>query len=252
MNILVTGVNSGLGRFLHEELGASGISRDMSLERLELTGPLDAIIHCAFNSRKDIPNTDLYSYLDDNIFLTSRLTAIPCAKFVYISSIDVYPKDDNLHKEDETIDISQLRVSYDIMKLLAESIVQRNCGNHLIVRPGLLLGKYTKKNNLVRLLREESASLSLTRESTFNCVLYSDLLCFIKNAMEADLAGIFNAVRSDCISLGDLAENTHKTVNFGRFTYKADHISGKKISKVSPCFSGTSQEAIDEFMKEDH
>ena len=250
MNILVTGSRSGLGRFLHEELGGFSLSREMPLAHLELPGCLDAIIHCAFNSNNSTSSKDLYSYLDDNIFLTSRLTEIPCRKFVYLSSIDVYPKDDAEHTEDEHIDLSRLSVSYSIMKLLAESIIQKKCENYVIIRPGLLLGKYTRKNNLVKLISNDNVSLSLTKESTFNCVLYSDLLCFFKEVMKQDLSGIFNAVRSNCLSLGGVARNLKKAVSFGDYTYKSGTISNRKISEICRCFSGKSEGAINEFIKE--
>ena len=69
-NTLITGINSGLGKFLHEEIeGSIGLNRENKnkiLSSVSLNG-VDTIIHCAFNSKRDI--TDHYAYLNDNIFL---------------------------------------------------------------------------------------------------------------------------------------------------------------------------------------
>ena len=78
---LVTGVNSGLGKYLYENLPNSlGLNRDnFNLIKNE---EYDTIIHCAFNKENII--TDYEKYLDDNIFLTQRLKKLNYKKFVYI------------------------------------------------------------------------------------------------------------------------------------------------------------------------
>ena len=67
---LITGIGSGLGKYLFENLPNSiGLSRDTF--NLIKNEDYDTIIHCAFNKENNI--TDYFKYLEDNIFLTQNL-----------------------------------------------------------------------------------------------------------------------------------------------------------------------------------
>ena len=105
--VLVTGTNSGLGKYIASQIDCSVLTRDNSESVLKKS--YDTIIHCAFNSRKNV--NDYYDIVRDNIFLTKDLCKIEHNKFVFISSIDVYQEEDNLYK---------------ISKLMSESIVKKN------------------------------------------------------------------------------------------------------------------------------
>ena len=91
---LITGVKSGLGKFLYENL-----SNSEGLDRTNFGSikdkNFDVIIHCAFN--KEISITDHKKYLDDNILLIQKLKQLNYSKFIYISSIDVYQKNPNMY-----------------------------------------------------------------------------------------------------------------------------------------------------------
>lgn len=250
MKILTTGVKSGLGRFLHEHLGGRGFTRNSKITEEEFLEPIDIIIHCAFNPQRKLDTKSQYSFLQDNIFLTQSLAVLPHKKFIYISSVDVYPKDRKECSEDDHINIETIDSLYGTFKLFAESIIINNCKNYLIIRPGLLLGKYMRKNNLMKLITEENCVLSLTGESTFNSVLYSDILFFIKTAIHNNLSGVYNAVSNDVVTLGKLAAEFGKNVSFGGFTYLTPQISNKKIAGVCKVFSKSTLDTIKEFLKE--
>lgn len=250
MKILTTGVKSGLGRFLHEQLGGLGLYRNSDIFKEEHLKLIDVIIHCAFNPRKIVDSQSQYSFLQDNILLTHRLASLPHKKFIYISSVDVYPKNGKKCSEDDYINIETIDSLYGAFKLFAESIIVNNCKNLLIIRPGLLLGKYMRKNNLLRLITEEDSALSLTEESTFNGVLYSDILSFIEIAVHNDLTGIYNAVSNDNITLEKLAADFGRNVSFGNFTYTTPPISNKKITGVCKVFSKSTTSVIEELLKE--
>ena len=73
--IVITGAKSGLGRFLHENLGGLGVTRstvDADMQRLQLFGA-DVIIHCAFNRSRDASASSMYGYVNDNVLLTAAL-----------------------------------------------------------------------------------------------------------------------------------------------------------------------------------
>ena len=88
MKYIITGIGSGLGKYLHKNIPNS-VGMDRNNQHIVMTQiePTDKIIHCAFNKTNDIK--DYNGYLEDNIFLTQRLSELG-NKLIYISSIDVY------------------------------------------------------------------------------------------------------------------------------------------------------------------
>lgn len=91
-NYLITGASSGLGKYLHKNLGGAPLTRQASnkkKERIKKIG-VNVIIHCAFNSDRNPKSVE--QYFQDNVSLTEELTKIPHKKFIFISSVDVYPK----------------------------------------------------------------------------------------------------------------------------------------------------------------
>ena len=88
-NYLVTGINSGLGKYLFNNLKCGMV---LGLDRNNFNQikdyDYDAVIHCAFN--KSLKVEDHYQYLEDNIFLTQKLLQLWYKKFIYISTTNVY------------------------------------------------------------------------------------------------------------------------------------------------------------------
>ena len=250
MIFLTTGSASGLCRYFYESLGGHCLTRGSLLEKFLFQKPMDAVIHCAFNMQRDITSRNLYKYLKDTILLTLELTDIPCKKFIYISTIDVYPKNGNIHSEDELISIFDHNSLYSLTKLYSESIIREHFKNYLIIRIGMPLGKHTRKNNLLKIIFDDNPVITLTRDSAFNCVLYSDILNFILEAVKNDFHGTYNAVSNDSISLYELSEKTRKKIRFGDYFYKCDNISNTKIVSVCDCFNKSSQDTIDMYLKE--
>ncbi len=249
MNILTTGAGSGLGRFLCDRLGGRGLRRGepASLERMR---PLDVIIHCAFNSSRCVDGANLAAYLDDNLFLTERLSALPCRHFIYLSSIDVYPLSGSVHDEDEKIGADAMRSSYAFTKLAAEALLRRNCETLTILRPGLMLGPAIRPNSLTRILLEDGCEISLSADSAFNCVLHEDVLDFIRRVIEQKLTGTYNVVSGDAVELGQVARQFHRPVRFGSYRYRPDPVSNRKIAAVSGRFRQSSLQVIERFMEE--
>lgn len=136
MNILISGVKSGLGRYLHENLGGVGFDKDDFAARFTKLKQerFDVIIHCAFNSARTVNSKELGEYINDNLLLTEKLLSIRHKKFIFISSVDVYPKDSLVHFEDEVIDLNKLSGIYGITKLSSEAIVTSFSSNYLILR----------------------------------------------------------------------------------------------------------------------
>ena len=87
MRVLITGTNSGLGKWLSKQFqDCDTLTRDTRIS--DLQDEYDLIIHCAakvIHNDWDDVGMDLF---EDNVFLTRDLARIPHKKFVYLSSID--------------------------------------------------------------------------------------------------------------------------------------------------------------------
>ena len=158
--VLVTGCNSGLGKFISDTIPNSiklnRNNRHELLSDLKQDG-VDLIIHCAFGFQGGYENNEItyyFKYIDDNILLTKDLVDIPHKKIVYISSLIVYNPNP---------------INYKFTKLYSESIVETLGSNPLILRCPSMLGKDIKPNNLSKLIKDPNYQLSLT--STSNCTI---------------------------------------------------------------------------------
>lgn len=251
MKILISGTSSGLGKYLFETFDGIAYNRQTSKDQynqLIKTG-VDVILHCAFNSSKFVDSNNLYSYLNDNVLLTEKIIEIPHKKFIFISSVDVYPKDEKTHIEDEVIDINSVRGIYALTKLMSESFIKEESPNYLIVRCSSLLGKYARKNTLIKIITEEKPIVTLSSDSSLNYILHTDVSEFIKLAIEKNLQGIYNLASSKNISLSEIASLLKKKVSFGDYVYNVGNINNTKASNLLPVFKKTSKEIVVEFTK---
>jgi nucleoside-diphosphate-sugar epimerase len=250
--ILITGVTSGLGKYFDEKLRGIPLTRNttkLEWDKLNEFG-VDVIIHCAFNSSKNINSDNLGAYLEDNLELTRRLLNIPHKKFIFISTIDVYPKDGNEHIESESISLDKISDIYALSKLMCEALIKNKSPNYLILRCSSLLGPYMKKNNLIKILDDDNPILSLDSKSEFIYVLYSDLLDFIRKAIDENLAGTYNAVSSETIKLESITSLLNKKVTFGSYLYLATKINNNKICEIFPEFKASSLDKLKRFISE--
>ena len=252
MAVFTTGISSGLGRYIYENLGGFALTRSTSSEELEKikTKGVDVLIHCAFNPSQIITSDSLYGCLQDNILLTKELVSFAHKKFIFISSVDVYPKDSKLHSEGEIIDMDSVNGIYGITKLMSESIVKNHCKNYLILRGTAFLGKHSRKNSLISIAEDEKCVSPLSGDSRFNYVLHSDILDFIKFSIKRDLKGIYNLASLDNITLQEAAGVLRKEVKFGNYFYDVGNIDNSKILSIFPSFSKTSKQVIEEFIKQ--
>lgn len=229
--IEITGCSSGLGRYLREELKASRIDR---LGWPPAPKETDVIIHCAHGGNLEYT----HDYIRKNIYLFEKLAEIKHKKFIFISSVDVYPKDKNLHTEDEVINPNDIVGIYGITKRAIEDYVMDRCRyNYLILRCGALLGKYTPRNNLQR--ASEGRQINILPNSSFNLINYEKVLEFIKRGIQNDWTGIYNIVASDNIKIKNLGGQG------SGFKYKTPSISYEKLLKISPDLVQSSRENWD-------
>ena len=254
MNILTTGIQSGIGRHTHETLSGIGLARNTSKEERERIKKthFDAIIHCAFNSSKTLNPNSPYSYFDDNIFLTKELVSLKYDKFIYFSTIDIYCKNTETHSENEFLNLYGPSSIYAATKLASEAIVKQESKNYLILRASTPLGTHSRKNTLMQMIQNEPCTVGLSSASVYNIIIYSDILNFIKYSIEKDVQGVFNLASSSNITLEKVAEILGKNIQFGEGYYSAGNIDNTKISFTFPAFKKSSEDNLLQYLKEYH
>jgi nucleoside-diphosphate-sugar epimerase len=203
---LVTGIKSGLGKYLYENLpDTHGLDRGgFNLIKDE---EYDTIIHCAFNKAQTSTDIgDHYGYLEDNILLTQDLLKLKYRKFIYISTIDVYPPTPNV---------------YGLFKIFAESIIKQKPGT-IILRCSMILGENTKPNHITK-LKDGIDRLTLSSQSKFNYILNSDILKFIESYSLRCPKGIIDFVANKPAKLGEVASMISPNTKLLSYTYNANY-----------------------------
>ncbi|MBL4889299.1 MAG: SDR family oxidoreductase [Candidatus Lindowbacteria bacterium] len=251
-SILVSGTHQGLGHFLCKRFQADGYTRQTT--KSEYTDSLNSdyqlVIHCAFNSRPPDGPKKIDAYLQENLDLTKRLMQVPHQRFVFISSVDVYPKDGQRHDESSNLIPDNCESPYGVSKLMCEKLVTENATQPLILRCSSLLGAGMRANSLVRIVEESPCSLTLSSESTFNYVLYETVSDFIKLAQNSDLSGIYNLVSNTSVTLEEIRTFLNrKNIQFGEYLYDVGNVSSSKASKIEPSLERSSLKTIEEFLK---
>lgn len=251
MKILISGTSSGLGKFLHEYFKCDGIGRSDPIP----TCRYDAIVHCAVKTAKTINYGGIDSYLDDNIELTNKLLSVPNNKFIYISTVDVYPKYPLgylWNEEDEIIlktGTPQLSF-YSTTKLISESLVTKLSTNCLILRCAGLLNPFSNINTTTMKIIRGVPSVSLSGDIKYNYVLADGVAEFIKIATSRDLCGIYNMASLNYIPLFDVARLSASDTSFGEYKhYHMGRASNKKVCKIAPFFNKTSETVVSQFVK---
>ena len=221
-DFLITGINSGLGKYLYNNLPNSlGLNRDnFDLIKKER---FDTIIHCAFNKENII--TDHKKYLDDNILLTQRLKKLNYSKFIYISTIDIY-------QENPT--------TYSTFKKLSEALLDPN---DLILRCSMMLGDTMKPNHTNKLKNNEKI-IGLSGESVFNYILMEDLVRFFISKDYKKYKGIVDFVSNDLIKLEDIKQHFNSTTKLGDYVYENNLEVQNPIFKLNEKYNKSSFDKI--------
>lgn len=222
MKILVTGTNSGLGKYIYRKIGTHKYSRKKNINSYK-NKKWDLIIHCGY-----YVGDDPYKNYE-NIFHSYNLSQLNYKKFIFMSSLIVYEKEKN-KSEFSKISLSNKKSVYANNKILCESFY--DLSNSLILRLGTLIGKDMRKNNIYKVLHSKKPNVSLNSKSTYTFIDYTEVLDFIKLSLKRDFKGIFNFNRIDKTSLDEIAKTFHKKINYGNHKFNCVIASNKKINKL--------------------
>ena len=244
--ILVSGTSSGLGRYLSRLPGARAYDRHAPPGAYDSVD-FDTIIHCAFMTGPYSGEIDLYDFFDSNTLLTQRLAALSYRKFIYLSSVDVYPRNGLAHREADKIILTDPNTPYGVTKLLSEAIVRRHAGNHVILRVTGMLGNYIRKTTLARMLTEKTPKLTLTADTITNYVTHTDLGQFVAAALEHDLTGTYNLAASGNVTLRDIATQLNINPQYGSAFFDIGETDNTVTRQIVPGLAADSLEKVMDF-----
>jgi len=248
--VLVTGVRSGLGHAVHRALGGLGFARGMALDdpAILAAAPFDAIIHCAVNATKSVSMKTAYGYLQDNLLLTQRLVDVPHRKFVFVSSLAVYPPIGRAISEDEDVDLLPLAGPYAFTKLFSDLYVQERAQEPLVLRTTTLLGPAIRPNTVSRALTQRDCQLFLAPDSRYNFVMHDDIVDFIVLAMDHGISGAFNIGSEGLVALSSIVEQLGLAVRYGGHHYDIGPVDSRKAAALHPAFARPSWQTLNRYI----
>lgn len=249
-NILVTGVRSGLGHAVHQALGGIGFTRGMALDdpAILAAAPFDAIVHCAVNAAKSVSMKTAYGYMEDNLLLTQRLVDIPHRKFVFVSSLAVYPPIGRAISEDEDVDLLPLTGPYAFTKLFSDLYVQRRATEPLVLRTTTLLGPAIRPSTVSRALTQRDCELFLAPDSRYNFVMHDDIIDFIVRAMDRGITGAFNLGSEGLVVLSSIVRQLGLSVRYGSHHYDIGPVDSRKAGALHPAFARPSWQTLNRYI----
>ncbi len=244
MKILISGTSSGIGKFLKKQFKSDAFDRKKNFRDYD---SYDVIIHCAYNVKKNVDLFNIKEYWYDNIGLLKKILKIKHKKFVFFSSIDVYPQDNFLYNEKCPLRLEQPKDIYSISKIFCENILlkKEKC---LIIRAGMMIGEYMRNNNIKKVL-SNARDITLTQNSTFNCVSYDDIFRMIELSLKKNIFGTFNVAFTPNVTLGQLSKISNSKSKFGKFKYISPKICNKLFLKTFKFREKSSEEVIINYFK---
>jgi len=249
-NILVTGARSGLGNAVHKALGGIAFVRGTRLDdpAIAAAAPFDAIVHCAVNAAKYVSMSTAYDYMADNFLLTQRLVDIPHRKFIFVSTLAVYPPTGRAVSEDEDVDLMPLTGPYAFSKLFSDLYVQKHAKDPLILRTTTLLGPAIRPSTVLRALTQRDCRLFLAANSRYNFVMHDDIVDFIVRAMDERICGAFNIGSEGLVMLSDVVDQLGLSVAYGDFHYDIGPVDVRRAGAVHAAFARPSWQTLNRYI----
>ncbi len=247
--ILIVGANGNLGSYLSQHFESDQFYRNVDLNDF-LRQAYDIIIYCASNT-KNLKNGQLNDYYYDNYGLLQDILKIQHQYLIYFSSVDVYPEFTEICSENSEIQIRDVRSPYGLFKLLSEEFIRKlKCNNSVILRPSMMISPQSAKNNLKKIIEDEHPIVSVSPDSEYNVISYSDVLNIVRHFIATRQTGIYNLASSKNIKLLYLASKLNKQVVWGKFLYKLNKIDIAKITTIySPLLQTSEQVIFDLYQK---
>jgi nucleoside-diphosphate-sugar epimerase len=249
-NILVTGARSGLGHAVHRALGGIAFVRGTAIDdpAIQAAAPFDAIVHCAVNAAKYVSMSTAYDYMDDNFLLTQKLVHIPHRKFIFVSTLAVYPPTGRAVSEEEDVDLMPLTGPYAFSKLFSDLYVQKHANDPLILRTTTLLGPAIRPSTVLRVLTQRDCRLFLAAHSRYNFVLHDDIVDLMVRAMDEGICGAFNIGSEGLVVLSDIVDRLGLSATYGDYHYDIGPVDVRRAGAVHPAFARPSWQTLNRYI----
>lgn len=195
----------------------------------------DILINVSGNSKKYLSNE---SPVEDFCFSLEALLRsffdFSFRKYIYLSSIDVYPdhEDPDRNREDSVIDIGKIS-HYGFHKYLGEKMVEHYLSDWIIIRLGGVLGPGLKKNPVFDLIH--NIPLRVDERSEYQYLTTNYLAELVFGLIEREKWGeIFNICGKGTVALKEISSWLNKTPcdrneNVSRERYQ---VNNEKISRL--------------------
>jgi nucleoside-diphosphate-sugar epimerase len=246
-DVILTGSESGLGKFLSKNLDRPfhlGYGRDFEeLSGLDVSNSV--LIHCGFSRIAPDHSVSIRDY-QRNLVLTANLLKYNFKQVIYLSTIDVYPKQIKAMTEDYNIKNEDVTGVYTYQKLIAEKMTKDACGNHIILRMPMLVGLDTKPNSIRRLIN--GTNVGLCGESTINVITHQHVLDFITAGLIGQFTGVFNLTAKTNVKLLSLKSALNSKTMFGDFLYETPILDNSKAQKILPDLKSSSMTIVENFV----
>lgn len=246
--LYVTGSNSGLGKYL------SSLSGYSPLDLFQLpTQPVNkGIVHAAYRQPNPTDFGKAEREARDQIELTSRLLSVFRGTFVFLSSVDVYPKGTKTPlDENAELDLRSVEGHHGLLKLYLENKVVEHSQNHAVLRPGLMLGASARPSTLSRILSGDPGPYGLSGESTFLPITHELTEGVIRAIVEQGLSGRWSVVPGTSITLREAAEIAgNSQVQFGSQTYNSPSLRVDRLSALIGEKVPSAREVVETFVSE--
>jgi nucleoside-diphosphate-sugar epimerase len=249
-HLLITGAGSGLGHSAHRALGGTGFMRGMSVDdpAIRAAAPFDAIIHCAVNAAKDVSMKTAYRYIADNFLLTQQLVQIPHRKFIFVSTLAVYPATGRAVPENEDVDLLPLAGPYAFTKLFSDLYVQEHATAPLVLRTTTLLGPSIRASTVHRALTQTGCELYLAPSARYNFVMHDEIIDFMVQAMDSDLCGVFNIGSEGLVHLSSIVNQLGLSVRYGQYPYDIGPVDTRKAAALHDAFARPSWQTLNRYI----
>lgn len=243
MRVAIIGSAGFVGGYLSGHFRGAG-AEVIAVERLTPLPEeeLDVVIDCNGDARRFWVNENPIDGFKVSVqSVAERLARLKTAKYVYLSSIDVYGTrtgDREASQEKASLSLDGLD-SYGFYKLLAERLVEFHAADALILRLGTLIGPGLRKNPVFDAVNGDL--IRQTPDSTLSLMSLEVLAKVLDTLLETGADGVYNITAEASVSVADMLEMVSEALgkDADAFTFDSDlshtdyDISVAKISRVA-------------------
>lgn len=169
-------------------------------------------------------------------------------KYVYISSVDVYPDPSSPKRTQEDLEIKIIdQNSYGFHKYLSEQIIKKHVSDWLILRPSTILGSNLKKGPIYDIL--ENRHLFVTLDSKLQLITSNAIAKIIEILIKKSIKNeIVNVGGVGALSFSKLYKFFDKKILVSpKAKLQIYEMSIKKLQRLFPTLT-TSEEYLREFL----